>query len=101
VLSDASGVRTILKRYSQLHELNEQLKKAFPKAALPKFPGKKLFGNTKAGMENKLFYNLHGAVILEFVEKRKQKINQYLQGLTELQDVVEFPLFKDFCNSSL
>ncbi|KAL6069310.1 guanine nucleotide exchange factor 9 [Balamuthia mandrillaris] len=59
-------------RYSTIRALHEAVKLKYPSIKVPKLPGKKLVGNDNA----------------EFIEKRRAKLEQYLQEL------LSFPLVR-------
>jgi hypothetical protein len=59
--------KELLKRYRQLWDLNEHVKKDYKKEK-PKFPSKKLVGNMNP----------------EFVQKRTQRLEDYLNHIAKL-----------------
>ena len=76
--------RSILKRYSQLFDLHQALKKlGIPKKSLPKFPAKKWIGNTDP----------------KFVKKRREKLQAYLNGLSP--QILNLPLLKRFLTTGV
>ncbi len=68
----------ILKRYSELKNLNDILRKETPSNSFPKFPPKKFFGSSNE----------------EFIIKRQQELNSYFISLSnefsQLPSLIKF-----------
>jgi hypothetical protein len=71
---------TALKRYREFDTLYGRLKVALPKANLPKPPKKKLFGNLES----------------DFVERRRKKLDQWMNAIAECPGVADTALIDDF-----
>lgn len=74
-----------LKRYREFDRLYARVKAALPKTNLPKPPKKKLFGNLDD----------------DFVERRRKKLEQWLNALAEVPGVADSALIDDFTASQL
>ena len=72
-MTNSAGTLTILKRYRQLLALHHHLEEVYGEEALPKFPGKKLVGNTDE----------------KFLQKRSRKLAAYLQGIINLKNILQ------------
>jgi hypothetical protein len=71
-MSNERGTLTILKRYRQLLALHLRLVEIYGEAALPRFPSKKLIGNTSEA----------------FLQKRARELGAYLDGMVLLKDIL-------------
>lgn len=72
---------TVQKRYSALQEFDAQIRPTFSESRyLRQFPPKKLFGNTET----------------EFVEKRAEKLQDYLANLVRVAGLCETQVFRRF-----
>ena len=79
VLPDGISFK-IGKRYSELKNLNDALKRETNNNAFPKFPPKKFFG----------FNNE------EFINKRQQELNVYFEGICNSKEFSKLPSFLKF-----
>ena len=68
------------KRYSELKNLNDSLKRETNNNAFPKFPPKKFFG-----------FNSE-----EFINKRQQELNVYFEGICNCKEFSKLPSFVKF-----
>ena len=68
------------KRYSELKNLNDSLKRETNNNAFPKFPPKKFFG-----------FNSE-----EFINKRQQELNVYFEGICNSKEFSKLPSFVKF-----
>lgn len=82
---DNTTGETTLKRYREFDRLYGRLKTALPKANLPKPPKKKLFGNLDT----------------DFVERRRRKLEQWMNAIAEVPGVEDTALLVDFMASQL
>ena len=71
----------VTRRFSQIEKFHQALKKALePKIKLPKIPPKKLFGTTNA----------------EFIQERKDALQEYFNIFPSLQGIVFIDVFQVF-----
>ena len=69
-MEEEGRTRTLVKRYRQILEFYEKVREDYGKNT-PKFPSKKLVGNTNS----------------QFVEKRRQKLEAFLNDSTSLPGI--------------
>ena len=79
-MTNEKGTLTILKRYRQLLALHHRLEEIYGSSALPKFPGKKLIGNTDE----------------KFLQKRARQLSNYLDGIVKLENILKIPEVRSF-----
>lgn len=72
--------RSVTKRYSDFAEMHEQLVALFPSATIPKVPGKKLINNLDKN----------------FIEKRRGKLCNFLQSLSQQPALASSSVFLAF-----
>jgi hypothetical protein len=70
----------VTKRYSDFAEMHEQLVALFPSATIPKVPGKKLINNLDKN----------------FIEKRRGKLCNFLQSLSQQPALASSSVFLAF-----
>eukprot|EP01095_Lingulamoeba_sp_RSL-Kostka_P010787 TRINITY_DN3950_c1_g3_i1.p1 TRINITY_DN3950_c1_g3~~TRINITY_DN3950_c1_g3_i1.p1 ORF type:complete len:278 (-),score=110.63 TRINITY_DN3950_c1_g3_i1:148-981(-) len=73
--------RTVLKRYSQFHKLNSELKEIYSKEQLPPMPAKRILRSNT----NKIF-----------IQRRCMGLQKYLNGLKELKGCLDLPIVHEF-----
>jgi hypothetical protein len=84
---DTGEEASILRRYRQFEYLHEKISAMYPKKLVPKFTEKKRFGM--------------GNLSQEFIQKRCEKLQKYLNLISELPNVFEFPPMIEFLESDL
>ena len=84
-MTNANGTLMILKRYRQLLALHHHLEDVYGEDALPKFPGKKLLGNTDE----------------RFLQKRSRKLAAYLQGAMNLKGILADEQVRKFLTTTV
>ena len=82
---DGEEPRTILRRYRQFAALHASISKAYPDAELPSFPKKRLIGNMSQ----------------QVVEKRRRKLEIWLQHASRLPNVEDLLGFITFLGGDL
>ena len=83
-MKNETGSCTILKRYREFSALHQALKKKYGEK-LPRFPGKKLVGNTNAAN----------------VQKRCVKLADFLNGCMQLEGFLDLPTVQHFLTSTV
>lgn len=84
---DTGEEASILRRYRQFEYLHEKISAMYPKKMVPKFTEKKRFGM--------------GNLSQDFIQKRCEKLQKYLNLVSELPNVFEFPPMVEFLESDL
>eukprot|EP01114_Cavostelium_apophysatum_P014896 TRINITY_DN3966_c0_g1_i1.p1 TRINITY_DN3966_c0_g1~~TRINITY_DN3966_c0_g1_i1.p1 ORF type:complete len:669 (-),score=192.72 TRINITY_DN3966_c0_g1_i1:73-2079(-) len=83
-VNDANRQTALLKRYQQFHDLNEAIKKQFPKRDLPKLPAKKFVGNLNA----------------DFVYKRCKGLENYLNCIAAIPSIFDVEPVREFLDQA-
>lgn len=77
--------KTILRRYRQFAALHVAVQKKYPEKEIPSFPKKRLLGNMSPSL----------------VEKRRRKLEKYIQTVATFPDIEDFLGFTTFLGSDL
>lgn len=80
------GTITIMKRYRQFLDLHHRLQNHYKASVIPKFPKKRYLGNNTSH---------------KFIQKRCQKIGQYLNEMMQLPGILDIEEVKTFLTTSL
>eukprot|EP01119_Soliformovum_irregulare_P015569 TRINITY_DN4391_c0_g1_i1.p1 TRINITY_DN4391_c0_g1~~TRINITY_DN4391_c0_g1_i1.p1 ORF type:complete len:851 (-),score=304.76 TRINITY_DN4391_c0_g1_i1:63-2363(-) len=85
LLDEDNEARTLLKRFRQFVDLNDWVKRTYPKREIPKFPKKKIIGNMKQ----------------DFVYKRCRKLENFMNEIIKIPGIIETDFMIQFLEAEL